>query len=66
MNVILYTTHCPQCEILEKKLNDKKIPYEEITDTLTMIKKGFSVVPVLEVEGVTYSFSEANKWINQQ
>ena len=31
----LYTTGCPQCLILEKKLDLKGIPYEKVTDFKT-------------------------------
>ena len=47
MNVILYTTHCPKCLVLEKKLTSKNIEFEEITDNELMLKKGFTIVPVL-------------------
>lgn len=62
--VILYTTHCPRCEILMKKLDQKNIPYEEVTDVNIMLRKGFTVTPMLEADGLTMNFSEANKWIN--
>ncbi len=62
--VIFYSTHCPKCTILEKKLKDKGIEYEEINDKQTMIDKGFMQVPMLEVDGVTMNYIEAVKWIN--
>lgn len=65
MNVILYTTHCPKCLVLEKKLTSKNIEFEEITDNELMLKKGFTIVPVLEVDGKTMEFKEANTWINE-
>ena len=49
--VIMYTTHCPQCKVLEKMLNDKKIEYTQITDINIMKSKGIQSVPYLEVEG---------------
>ena len=27
MNIVLYTTHCPKCKVLEQKLKDKKVEY---------------------------------------
>lgn len=47
--VNLYSTHCPKCFVLESKLNDKGIPYKIITDTELMLKKGFNLMPILEV-----------------
>ena len=32
MEVILYSTHCPRCNIIETKLKQKQINYVEITD----------------------------------
>ncbi len=65
MSVILYTTHCPKCLVLKKKLESKNIEFEEITDNELMLKKGFTMVPVLEVDDKTMDFKEANTWINE-
>lgn len=66
MNVKLYTTHCPRCNVLEKKLNQKNINFEVITDfdINEMIEKGFSVAPILSVDNELMDFSQANTWIN--
>lgn len=61
--VIMYTTHCPQCKVLEKMLNDKKIEYTQITDINIMKSKGIQSVPYLEVEGVLKNFKESMEWI---
>lgn len=61
--VIMYTTHCPQCKVLEKMLNDKKIEYTQITDIDVMKSKGIQSVPYLEVEGVLKNFKESMEWI---
>lgn len=66
MDVTLYTTHCPKCGILEKKLAFKSIKYEEVTDTQVMLDKGFVNVPILEVDGIIMDFTKANTWINEQ
>ena len=63
--IILYTTHCPKCKILTKKLTEKNIEYIEFTDVDKMIEMGFSVMPMLEVDGVVMDFATANKWINE-
>ena len=60
MRVTLYTTHCPKCKVLEKKLNSKNINYNEVTDTNIMISKGFTSTPMLEVDGTIMDFSQAN------
>ncbi len=66
MRVILYSTHCPKCCILEKKLKEKNISYEEINDIEVMKEKGYLAVPVLEVDGTSMDFKMANEWINLQ
>lgn len=65
MQVILYTTHCPKCLVLEKKLQSKNINYVENTDTDLMISKGFKTTPMLEVDGNIMDFKAANTWINE-
>jgi glutaredoxin len=64
MNIILYSTHCPKCYILEKKLKEKNIAYTEVNDVDVMTKKGFATVPMLEVDGTVMDFKEANDWVN--
>lgn len=60
---VLYTTHCPKCRIIEKKLNEKNIKYTEVTDMEIMRNKGFVSAPMLEVNGTIYNFRDANRWI---
>ena len=64
MGIKLYTTHCPQCKALETKLAKKNINYEEIDDQEVMKQLGFKSVPMLEVNGQIYNFSQAIKWVN--
>mgnify|MGYP000504365611 CR=1 FL=1 len=66
MKIVLYTTHCPKCMVLEKKLKAKNIEYTENTDTNLMISKGFQTTPMLEVDGNVMDFKAANAWINKQ
>jgi len=61
--VILYTTNCPKCRVLETKLNEKNITYTEETDLEVMQQKGFSMAPMLEVNGEIYDFSKAIQWV---
>jgi glutaredoxin len=64
--VILYSTHCPRCIVVETKLKQKNINYEEINDIKIMESKGFDMAPQLEVDGVVMNFKEAVKWIGEQ
>lgn len=63
--IILYSNNCPRCKILKKKLDDNKINYEIIDDVDTMIDKGLSTVPVLEINGKMLDFKEAVEWVNK-
>ena len=65
MNVILYSTGCPKCKILETKLTQKNIEYSIFDDVDEMINKGFQSVPLLEVDKKVMSFGEAVKWLNE-
>lgn len=64
--VIFWSTHCPRCKVLESKLKQKNINYEENNDVETMKAKGFESVPKLEVNGVIYDFKDAVKWIGER
>ena len=63
-NIILYTTGCPKCEVLKKKLIAKNIEFIEINDKNKMIEKGILKVPVIEKDGELIDFVEANAWVN--
>lgn len=65
MNIILYTTHCPRCVILESKLKQKDIKYTSCEDINIMSEKGFMQAPMLEVDNKVMDFKTANNWINK-
>ena len=66
MNIVLYSTKCPKCKVLETKLKQSNIQFEEINDVDIMVQKGFKSAPILEVDGVSYGFKEAVEWIKEQ
>lgn len=66
MRVILYSTNCPKCNVLEKKLEQKNIKFELETNQEVMINKGFMSAPMLEVDGEIMDFIKANDWVNGQ
>ena len=66
MSIILHSTHCPKCNVLETKLKQKNINFEENNDVELMVQKGFTMAPVLEVGDVVYNFKEAVEWIGEQ
>lgn len=57
--ITLYSTGCPKCVILEKKMNQKHISYDTVSDVDLMVEKGFMSLPMLDVDGHVYDFKEA-------
>jgi len=66
MEVILFSNHCPQCRVLEAKLKQKGIEYQEINDIDLMLEKGFKSMPMLEVDGIIMNFTQSNTWIKER
>ena len=70
--VILYSTHCPKCKVLSKKLSLKEISFNEIdcrenNEVISMLsEKGFRSMPVLQVDDKFYNFSQSIQWIGGQ
>ena len=67
--VKLYGTHCPRCNVIEKKLNMKGIKFEMIDNNEEVVKfgeeHGIMSLPILELEdGSVLDFTGANKWIS--
>lgn len=62
--IIFHSSHCPRCKILEVKLKQKGIQYEENNDIQIMLDKGLKMAPALEVDGKIMEFKEAINWIN--
>lgn len=64
--VKLFTTHCPKCNVLEKKLRAKNVPFETIEDISEIVERGFTEAPILLVENNYMDFVSANAWVNGQ
>ena len=62
----LYSTGCPKCQVLKKKLDAAGINYTIESDIEIKKAKGFLQVPILEVDCKYMNFTEANKWIGEQ
>lgn len=63
MGVILYSTNCPKCNVLKKKLSDDGINYTVEADVELMKSKGFTEAPMLEVDGNVLNFKQAVDWL---
>ena len=64
--IVVYSTGCPKCGILERKLNEKNISFTKCTDVDEMLALGITSVPVLSVDGDMMDFSKAVQWVNKQ
>lgn len=64
-SIVLYTTHCPKCRVLEKKLRDKDVKFETCEDTQVMKGLQISSVPTLSVNGELMDFYNAVKFVNE-
>ena len=63
-NYVLYTTHCPRCNVLYSKLKNKNIEFEVSEDVDKLIEMGYMTAPVLYDGEKYYIFEEAMKLIN--
>lgn len=63
--VIVYTIHCPACNILEKKLQKAGIDYSVIDDVEKMTN--IEQFPMMSVNcGPLMTLKEANQWIKEK
>lgn len=70
MKVTLYSTGCPKCNVLKKKLEAANINYTEVTDTDKVSQicnsTGFDSVPIIAIEdGHILDFNRAIAWVKQ-
>lgn len=61
--IILYSTGCPRCKILSKKLLEKGIDFKVCDDVDKMLSMGFVDVPVLSVDGDMMKYTQAISWV---
>lgn len=64
MKVILYSTNCPKCNVLEKKMTQKNVEFEIVNGTKEIVKMGYLTAPLLKVDDKIMEFKEANDWVN--
>ncbi len=65
-DIIFYTTGCPKCGILKKKLDLSGVAYSVCDDVEEMQRLGMTEAPALMVGGRLLSFGDAVKWANGQ
>lgn len=69
-SITLYSTGCPKCNVLEKKLTAAGIEYEVVTDEKVIADVcetvGTDYLPILEVNGEYYDFAAAITWVGER
>ena len=66
MNIKLYTIHCPQCNVLKKKLDLAGISYTLIDDEAWLRENGYDKFPILEVDGTEMDYITAINWLKER
>lgn len=64
--IVLYSTGCPKCGVLKKKLEEKNIPYTENNSVDEMLALGITQVPMLGIDEAIFDFKAAVEWVNKQ
>ena len=63
MDIILYSTGCPRCSMIERKLEIKGIKYVKNTNVDEMLALGIDAVPVLSVNGELMDYKQIVDWL---
>ncbi len=63
--VVLYSTGCPKCKILKRKLDEYGVEYETVSDVNAMLELGLSSAPALGVDGELLEFKQAIDWVRK-
>lgn len=66
MELTLYTTHCPQCSVLENLLKSKGLRYTVIDDMQEIRKQKIMSVPVLMRDGEKLTYPQAFNWLMEE
>lgn len=63
---VLYSTNCPRCAVLERKMEQLGIEFEKRTSIDEMLALGMTMAPMLKVDEELLDFNAANEWLNHQ
>lgn len=67
MKIVLHTTNCPQCSVIESMLNKVGLEYEKNYDTEIMLELGMASAPGLSIDDAPpMLFFDALQWIRSQ
>ena len=62
-DIVLYSTGCPVCKMLEMRLAMEGIKYTTVKDVPTMQGLGIKSAPMLGVDGELLNATQAIKWL---
>lgn len=65
MDIIMYSTGCPNCKRLESRLKESGLNYTICQDPEILKAKNFSIIPILEIDGEMLAYRPAITWVNQ-
>lgn len=63
-DIVLYTNHCPKCEILKEKLNSVGFDYDIEDNVETLHDMGFTHMPMLKIDDMILSYKQAFEYID--
>ena len=64
--IVVYSTHCPQCKVLEKKLQLAGFNFTIVDDAERMREMGMKSAPGMQVNcGPVMNFKEAITWVKE-
>lgn len=61
--ITMYSTGCPKCNILKKKLDENGVAYSIESDVDKMQALGLTELPALSVDGQMLNFNGAITWL---
>lgn len=68
MEIVLYTTNCPQCQVLEAAMKSKDIAYRVVTDVPEIMTvaaaTGIHSVPIMRLDDAIMPYADALRWVN--
>ena len=57
--ITLYSTNCPKCNILERRLNKNNIEFTISNDIDKLIEMGFQNAPILQIGDQYYDYVDS-------
>ena len=62
--MIIYSSNCPKCIVLKKKLEQKNITFTESNDFQKLLDANIKTLPVLEIDNQLLTFNDAIQYVD--